>query len=104
MQRTTVIWKRFARNRKSDKCNQQSMGVSTLNFCFSVIRSKYSSCSHLSCFGSYHRALLEHMNRILDETNPEGALQLPEVKNLKSDAVQTSGSQYEVFLSTNPHF
>ena len=32
MQRRTVIWKRFARNRKSDKHNQQSMGVSTLDF------------------------------------------------------------------------
>lgn len=33
MQRRTVIWKIFARNRKSDKQNQQFMDVSTLVFC-----------------------------------------------------------------------
>lgn len=32
MQKRAIIWERFARNRKSDKNNQQFTGVPTLDF------------------------------------------------------------------------
>lgn len=82
MQRRTVVWKDL-----QEIGNQISIttvyGCIYIRFLFRTAVwswSKYSSCPHLSCFGSYHRAHLEHINWILDETNPEDAFQLPEVK------------------------